>query len=131
MSCFWDGLSAAIYEIFPASIKNRGKFTNQDLLNFLKKHNQPTRNITVNGAPLTTQQMRENFTAIKNLSTDTIPTGYWCSTCDPVLILLSQLLNINIEHTYLGVKILYRNKMAKMGNIIYVSSDYGHFWKSK
>ncbi len=131
MSCFWDGLSSAIYEILPTHIKIKGTFTNKDLFNFIKKHNQLTPDVTVNNKHLTHQQMRENFTAIKNLSIETLPTGYWCSTFDPVLILLSQLFNITIEHVYLNTKIIYQNTKSTSGRTIYVASDYGHFWKAR
>jgi hypothetical protein len=131
MSCFWDGLSAAILAIIPTHLRQRGTFTNQDLFKFLKKHNQLVKNVRVNNETITDQQQRENFEAIQGLSINSLPNGYWCSTCDPVLILVSQLFNVDIEHKYLGVRIFYKNiGVTDPTRVIRVASDYGHFWKA-
>ena len=68
----------------------------------------------------------ENFHHIKDYKPKSAKNGYLCGTCDPFLILLSEVLKIDIEHTFLGNLIHYKND----GHKTYAfGSNRGHFYK--
>ena len=97
MTCFWD------------SIRNKLNIndTNREFILYLKKSN--TKNISVNwnSAELTEKQLDENFEHIKNFDENKINDGYDCSICDPFLILVCELYNINIFHNFNGYEMKY------------------------
>lgn len=124
MSCFWDGLSSSLYS--HNLIKNQPPAI--QLAKFLKIHNMYTPNVKWQGERLSPQQMKENVDHISNYDTNQVGSGYLCSTCDPFLLLVSQLFRVNIEHQYLNTKIhyVYECTCGKTP-ILRFRSDYGHF----
>lgn len=117
MTCVWDGLIK----------KLKLKSTPASLMTKMQLSNKITENVMVNGVELTDKQKEENYQWIKNLSHKSINkgTGYNCSTCDPLLILVAELYNVTIVHQYCSYKIVYTNRLAK--RVIHVKSDMGHF----
>lgn len=65
-----------------------------------------------NGEQLTKQQLKENMEHITSFDIKSIHRGYDCSCCDPFLILISKLFEVNIYHTYNGVLIKYECYVA-------------------
>ena len=65
---------------------------------------------------------------IKNNIQNIINSGYLCSVCDPFLILICELFELEIEHLYMGNVMKYRN-IGGGGNrrVIKFTSDQGHF----
>ena len=107
MTCFWNGLIDAIG---PDDIKHYLKLTSINPNSFvqaLKESNAQTPNVEWNGEPLRECQLVENFTAVNELDVRTINSGYFCSTCDPFLFLISHIFNVNINHRYLNASIAY------------------------
>jgi len=127
MSCFWDSLIQ--------SISNEDKITffnnNLNPIDFaktLKQKNTLTLNVTWNTENLTTQFLDENKQAIDSYDTNTIYNGYYCSSCEPFLFLLCELLNIEIQHNYNNNLMIYKH-IKNNRYIIKINSDNGHCWK--
>ena len=106
MSCFWDSLIQSISNEDKTNFFNNNLNPN-DFAKTLKKKNTLTLNVTWNNENLTTQFLDENKQAIDSYDTNTIYNGYYCSTCEPFLFLLSELLNIEIQHNYNNNLIYY------------------------
>jgi len=129
MSCFWDSL---IKTIRNDDLNNY--FDNQNtriiphnLVTILKNVNNKTSNILWNNTELTEKMLEENMEAINEYDVNQVQNGYYCSSCDPFLLLLADYLNINIEHNYDGNKMIYSQKKNSR-YIIKISSDRGHCW---
>ena len=116
MTCFWDALRN----------KLNISMDNMIFVIHLKNNNTKENNILWNDEKLSTKQVEENYEHIKNFNEKSIFNGYDCSICDPFLILICNLYNININHNYNG----YTMKYLKNTNFktLHFSSDTGHFW---
>lgn len=114
MTCVWNGL---IHKL-------NLKISVCDLYEKIKNENKITENITINGVFLTEKQKKENYERITNINN--INDGYDMSTCDPLLILISELYKVNIIHKFNKYDILYVNTQA-IRNINVYSNNY-HFW---
>jgi hypothetical protein len=130
MSCFWVGLinKIPIYH-FNKYLPDCLEITIPELISFLKTFNSLTENVIWQGQFLEYQLMIENSLRIDNLSLLDIGNGYDCSSCEPVLLLICQLFEVNIDHNYNQKIIKYRN--IKNINIetadLFFTSDLGHF----
>lgn len=124
MTCFWDGiLNRLTHEDFKQF--NIQKPKNKEFVLFLKSRNKQTRNVSWNDESLTKKQLEENFTHVKDFDVNTIKGGYFCSTFEPFLFLVSQLFQVNINHNYCGHMIKYR--INQKNRILQFSSNQGHF----
>jgi hypothetical protein len=133
MTCFWDGLIQALIKSQTnlLGITNilgiTGKLNAVSFSESLKKKNCMTDNIIWNNESLSEQFKQENMQMISDFELSTINKGYLCSSCDPFLLLISQIFRIDINHDYNGYNIIYKNSQSN-GNNINVSSNKGHFW---
>ena len=124
MTCFWDGiLNRLTHEDFKQF--NIQKPKNKEFVLFLKSRNKQTRNVSWNDESLTKKQLEENFTHVKDFDVNTIKGGYFCSTFEPFLFLVSQLFQVNINHNYCGHMIQYR--INEEDRILQFTSNKGHF----
>ena len=115
MTCFWDAL------------RNKLNITidNTTFVEHLKNNNTKV-NILWNGDKLSTKQIEENYEHITNFNQNSIFNGYDCSICDPFIILICNLYNVNINHNYNGYTMEYlKNSDFK---ILHFRSNTGHFW---
>ena len=124
MTCFWDGLIKSLDndDLKKLNIQTRKII---DFIDILKKNVRKTNNVNWQNKPLTENQLLENIEHIKSYDKKAISNGYLCSTCDPFLLLFSELLNLDIVHTYLGNKIIYSNTNST--KIYYFTSNRRHF----
>ena len=127
MSCFWDSLVQSI------SQEDKTVFFDNNLnlthfVTILKNNNILTHNIIWNNQTLTEQLLKENKEAIDTYDINTIYNGYYCSTCDPFLLLLSEFLLIEIQHNYNNNLMIYKNT-KKNRYIIKIQSNNDHCWK--
>lgn len=121
MTCVWQALLAGM----PADVFECGrKPTPLLFVKALKLANRATSSVRINGALLRPSELRENEEAVKAFKEDTIHSGYFCSACDPFLILVSDVYRVNITHRFLGSSIEYRTPGATRH--IVVQSDSGH-----
>lgn len=133
MTCFWNGILDGlnfdvIKNSLPNCLKNPNGTVNKDPLNlvkYLKENNKITENVLIQNEELRKQEKEENYEHIQSFDKVSIHQGYFCSTSDPFLILICELLNINIEHRYCGVNIKYTNKQKSICTL-YLGSDRGH-----
>lgn len=121
MTCFWDGILRGLYE----AKKLDNIPTIQNFIQFLKDHNERTPTILHNCDNLRSKLIDENIVAIQNINPIAIGQGYDCSSCDPVLILISHLFETNIHHLYCNNMISYTNPRAS--TVLKFSSSTSHF----
>ena len=127
MTCFWDGILHNLNDDDFQRVFQVNKPNNKNLIKLLKDNNRKTKNINWNGEIFSEKQLEENFIHIKDFNEKFIGNGYLCSTCDPFLLLVSQIFKINIYHNYCGNKLNYQCKGAT--KTIRVKSNRGHFQK--
>ena len=128
MACFWQGIITSLTK------EDKGKLDISshhipNLIEALKKHNTIDIEVLWQGNKLNKKQKDENFIHIKDYNTKSYNSGYLCGTCDPFLLLLCSILEINIKHHYLNNEIIYSCKSNKT----YIfKSNRGHFtYKNK
>ena len=127
MSCFWDTL---IQKINSDDVNNILKINNcnpETFSNALKNENIKVDNVLWNNNEITEKEKQESFDHIKDYDSNTLKNGYLCSVCDPFLLLISELFQIEIVHHYNGVVIHYKNNI-KNNYKITIHSDKGHMW---
>jgi hypothetical protein len=134
MTCFWDGLIASLTnDDFKNVLKINKRPRANEFATLLKKHALVTNDVTWMNKKLKHQEKKENLQRIKELDINKIRQGYDCSACDPFLLLISQLFNVNIIHNYNGVTIKYNyiKPNIKLKKTLKYGSNRGHFWHSK
>ena len=116
MTCFWDGIRNGL---------NINK-SNLEFILYLKSNNTKDLHIICNDCNLIEKQLDENFQHINEYNENNINNGYDCSSCDPFLILICHIYNININHNYNGFLIKYINNYDY--KTILFQSNSNHFW---
>ena len=129
MTCFWDGIMHSLDNSDKDRLGLANKNSIYSLIECLQKRNIKTKNVYWQGMKLTDMQLKENMEHIRLYNRSSAPGGYLCSTCDPFLILLCELLEKNINHFYLGNKIMYENRNNSKQTYNY-KCNTGHFWFS-
>lgn len=125
MTCFWDGLLGCLHPNDFSKIGISKKPSTCGFVSLLKNKNKITENVLWQDTKLTDKFKKECFDAINELDVKSINRGYLCSTCDPFLILVSELFKVNIIHKYCNVIIKY--KCINAVKTINVKSNKGHF----
>ena len=125
MSCFWDTIIVRMRNRLLENI-NKDDINPKNIVDFLKKHNIKTLNVKWNGDFLSKQQLIENQEHIKNYNIDTVNEGYLCSTCDPFLLLLCEIYNIDIHNNYLNNNIIYNNILNISKKKIVIENNKSH-----
>lgn len=130
MTCFWDGILQNLKDddfqiAFKCNKPNNINFVKllKDSLN--ESFHDKSKDINWNGEKLTKQQIKENFEHIKDYNPKSIYGGYWCSTCDPFLILVCILFRVNINHNYCGHLMKYT--ILNPRKTLNFKSNSGHF----
>ena len=128
MTCFWDGI---IKSLTIDDFKTIGNFQRKpnakQFADFLQSKNKLIEIVIWQNTELSKQEQQECFDAINELDTNSIRSGYLCSSCDPFLLLLCELFCIHIIHKYNGNILEYKHKQINRKTIIYQSSK-SHFW---
>ena len=127
MTCFWNAIISSLTDEDKKLLGIQNKLFPKVMVEIFKNKNNYTPDVLWNNEEIKKQQQDENIEHIKELDVNGIGRGYLCSTCDPFLILLSQLLEVTIKHNYNGVIITYKNKKNER-RIIKYGSNKGHFW---
>ena len=156
MSCFWDAIFSSINDddykylyIKVYDIENNPdkvdktklinildtiKRTNiNDLILLLIKYNRKIQNVIWNNEELSEKLREESYSHINDFIENNgkemnsiIQSGYLCSICDPFLLLICELLDLQIQHQYLNNTMIYNNKI-KERRVLKFISDNGHF----
>ena len=116
-------------------LKDIRKTNISDLILLLIKYNRKCENVLWNDGVLSDKLLEEGFNHVKdfvenNGKPDNISSivnaGYLCSVCDPFLILICELFEVQIEHQYLNNTMIYINKNG-LRRVLSFFSDQGHF----
>ena len=75
---------------------------------------------------LSSNELKENFKHIRHFDKTMINKGYYCSSCDPFLLLITHLFNIELIHNYCGNSIIYSSNNPRKKLIFFANSH--HFW---
>jgi hypothetical protein len=128
MTCFWDGILRNInQEDFNLLNINKNN-NNKEFIILLKKNNKLCKNVQWQSENINEQLLKENYEMIKNFNENNINQGYDCSSCDPFIILLSELFKINIHHNFNGVLIKYTYTYNNPRKTINFKSNKSHFY---
>jgi len=128
MTCFWDGILRNInQEDFNLLNINKNN-NNKEFILLLKKNNKLCKNVKWQSENINEQLLKENYEMIKNFNENNINQGYDCSSCDPFIILLSELFKINIHHNFNGVLIKYTYTYNNPRKTINFKSNKSHFY---
>jgi hypothetical protein len=125
MTCFWDGILSSLDENDFKLLRTKKSNTISAFIDLLKRENRKTVNVSWNGEPLSDNQLAENYTAVQSYDKNTAGEGYFCSVCDPFLLLVAELFQVTVRHTYLGVLLHYTHKEQR--KTVNYLSDGGHF----
>tara|TARA_B100001093_G_scaffold519731_1_gene610140 strand:+ start:1061 stop:1459 length:399 start_codon:yes stop_codon:yes gene_type:complete len=127
MTCFWDGILNSLNNDEKNKLGLENKNSIYCLIDCLKNLNNKTQNVLWQNRNLSCNELKENYEHIRLYNKTSAKNGYLCSTCDPFLILLCEILEKDLSHYYLGNNISYKNTKKNMGKINY-QSNRGHFW---
>ena len=125
MTCFWDGILHHLTDDDFQRVLKTTKPNNKNFVKILKQNLKHTRSVKWNDTILTNKQCDENYEHIRDFNAETIYGGYLCSTCDPFLLLVCELFNVDINHNFCGNIIRYR--INNSNKILNFRSDRGHF----
>ena len=129
MTCFWDGIINQLRPEDYAKVGFNPPANAHELVVLLKHFNRKTPCVRWNGTTLTPKQLEENLEHIRDFNINSIHNGYDCSICDPFLLLVTDLFEIEIHHRYLGVHMMIYQPCVnvEIGRVIKFTSDSGHF----
>ena len=127
MSCFWDTLLRKINKDDIQNILSLNTLTPNAFSETLKKHNIPTDNVLWMNREINSQMKKENMMHIKEYDSSTIQGGYLCSTCDPFLLLITELFQLEIIHHYNQTINNYKHK-TNIKNTITLHYNKGQMW---
>jgi len=131
MTCFWNGILSRL------SLENINKAMNikldikpnpKEFVILLKNKATLSVDVKWNYESLTQKLMEENMEWVNSYNVEHIYQGHDCSSCDPFLLLISQLFVVDICHTYNSKYVTYTNDKNLNGLILNFMSDTGHFW---
>ena len=125
MSCFWSSIlkNLDIDDFRKLGLKHKPKC--KEFIMLLKNNIIQIKNVKWNNETLTQQFVDDAMQYIKNFDVKQINKGYQCSSCDPVLILISELFTSNVSHSFNnGIIINYVN--ANATKTIYLSDNGKH-----
>lgn len=128
MTCFWTSIIKALDSDDLLKLGLIKKPTVNQLIETLKSLNKKEVSIEWNDEVLSDKQKEENYEHINSYVTKSSRRGYLCSTCDPFLILLCEILEINIQHIFLKHTIHYKGGWGKTYKF---GSNRGHFYNMK
>lgn len=127
-TCFWEAIIKRLdVRDLREFLPNQRGISPSMFVVRLKSLNLKTNNVLWNGEELIEKQLEENFNHVKNFNVRTINDGYFCSTFDPFLFLVTELFKIEIINNYNNNKIVYLNKEKKRYTIV-LHNDKGHMW---
>lgn len=133
MSCFWDGLIEVLESKRISQLCEDDKKINPTrFVLLLKTHVVKTHDVLWQGKELSEKELEENLEGIREINSNKVNHGYFCSSCDPYLLLVCQLFQVNITHNFNGVTIKYQYKSSdNFVPTLFVNSNTTHFWGSK
>jgi hypothetical protein len=127
MTCFWVGLLNHLSSDDLLRLGTDRRPSENEFVRLLQNHNRFTPDVTWNGQALSAKQLDENKDGVAAIQPQLINQGYDCSTFEPVLFLLADLLQVTIIHNFNGTLVTYQTGTGQ--RVFRFASDHGHFWK--
>jgi hypothetical protein len=124
--CFWLGLLNKLSNDDFQYAFNQDKPNIDSFINLLMDYNIHTNNIKWQNNYLSANELKENFKHVRHFDKITIYKGYYCSSCDPFLLLITHLFNIELIHQYCGNSIIYSSNNPRKKLVFFANSH--HFW---
>ena len=128
--CFWNGILCKLNDEdykFANFYFNKTKDNRAiSLIEQLKSKNLKTNKIQWQNTLLSKKELEENFEHVQNFNIKSINKGYDCSSCDPFLLLITEIFQLEIIHQYCGNNISYKADKPRKKILFY--SNRGHFW---
>jgi hypothetical protein len=121
MTCVWNAFIQGIPRHF---YEDQGHKSPMSFVLYLKERNRKTGDIKICGEYLSDKRKEENLEAVQCFDPNSIYHGYFCSTEDPFLFLISEIFQINIYHTFLGKMFDYIHPNPKLK--LHIHSSRGH-----
>ena len=125
MTCFWDGLLRNLNQEDLNLLNSNKNIKIKDFILLLKKNNKICENVKWQEENLSQQLLKENYEMIKIFNENNINQGYDCSSCEPFMILISELFKINIHHNFNGTIIKYIHTEPR--KTVNYKSNQSHF----
>uniref|UniRef100_A0A6C0C8Q9 Uncharacterized protein n=1 Tax=viral metagenome TaxID=1070528 RepID=A0A6C0C8Q9_9ZZZZ len=126
MTCFWDGIYRKLTDEDMKLINSNKKINIKEFINLLKKNNKICSKVKWQSEYLSDKLLKENFKMIQEYNINNINNGYLCSCCDPFIILICEIFNLNINHNYNNVNIYYTIKNNR--KTLNYKSNKSHFF---
>ena len=128
MTCVWKGILDCLNndDFFKFGLSKKPR--EMEFVKLLKSNNKRCKNVRWQGESLRNQFLDECFEAVKCFNERSINGGYFCSTCDPFLILVCEIFRVNISHKYCGHMVEYKRLGAV--KTLRVKSNRGHFQRA-
>ena len=124
MTCFWDGILRALDpDDFLFARRKRTKPNKTEFIHWLKCANSPLHDVHWNNKILTPQEQTEHKEAIGHYKVSDIHAGHMCSSCDSFLLLIAQLFQVTIQHSYMNNLITYTNIKNSRKTLRFVSNS--------
>ena len=132
MTCFWNGILASLTtENFNFIGLDRKKYRKPEIfIQLLKDRNEFINawHVNWNNTPLSNRETIEIKQSIKEYDIKGIHRGHLTSTCEPFLILVSQIFHVNIHHKFINVPITYTFLHSPRKTLKF-KNNRGHFTK--
>ena len=125
MTCFWDGIIGTLEKHDFEFIGIKEKPNIRDLIKILKEKNKKNINVKWQDIDLTNKFREESYLHIKDYDISKIGNGHLTSSCDPFLLLISEIFKIDIRHRYIDTVINYNVENAR--KTIFFKSSSSHF----
>ena len=124
MTCFWDGILRSLDpNDFLFAMRRKTKPNKTEFIHWLKNANSSPIDIYWNNKRLTQQEQIEHKEAIGCYKVSDIRAGHMCSSCDSFLLLIAQLFQVTIQHSYMNNLITYTNIKNSRKTLRFVSNS--------
>lgn len=96
MACFWKGILNSLKQ---KKLTKLHKIT--DFIKFVKSRNKLQTRVLWNNQTMGSKTLIENYEHVRDYDIKTVNQGYYTSVCDPFLILIADIFQVEIQFMFL------------------------------
>ena len=126
MTCVPDGIIKSLTNEDFQKINLENPVSAYTFMKAIKENNTHTVNVRVQNRALSEKELNENFQRINEINLNKLNNGYLCSSHEPLLNLVCQLFEVDINMNFNGSKIQYRNTLHSK-RVLEYSCSKTHF----
>ena len=126
MTCVPDGIIQSLTSEEFEKINLKKPISARSFMKAIKEHNKPTVNVMVQDKILTQKELNENVNRIREIDLNNLNNGYLCSSHEPLLNLICELFEVDINMNFNGSQVKYRN-ISNSTRVIDYSCSKTHF----